>query len=185
MKEKYKAGDIVLTQGTGLISKLIRKFTRDKGESTTKVNHVGVVVEAGDDKTAVIVEALTGVKKHTMWSQYALTGHKVAVYRPMNLSPKEKAAVVEKANSYVGQKYGYLKIVAHLADWAIGGKYVFRRFVAMDNYPICSWVVAQSFAVVGKKFGVEAGAASPDDIWDHIQKNKYNFRCVRSLRELF
>lgn len=182
---RYKPGDIVLTQGTGLISKLIRKFTRDKGESVTKVNHVGIVVEEGDDRTAVIVEALTGVERHTMWSEYALTGQKVAIYRPLGLSTKEKEAVVQKAESYVGRKYGYLKIFAHLADWALGGRYVFRRIAAMDNYPICSWLVAQSYAAVGKNFGVDAGAASPDDIWDYVQNNKHRYRCVRSLREVF
>jgi hypothetical protein len=183
--ERYKSGDIVLTQGTGLISKLIRKFTRDKYESITKVNHVGIVVEGGDDKDVVIVEALTGVKKHTMWSQYALTGDKVAIYRSLDLSEKERNAIVNKAEMYVGRQYGYFKIVAHLFDWALGGRYVFRRIAAMDNYPICSWVVAQSYATVGKNFGVEAGAASPDDIWDHIQKNKSKYKCVRALREVF
>ena len=184
MSLQYKKGDIVLTQGTGLISSLIRKFTRHKGESMTKVNHVGIVVEDGDDKTVVIVEALNSVKKHTMWSQYANTGHKVAIYRPLNLNEKELEAITAKANSYVGQGYSYIKIAAHYLDWLFGSVYFFRRFASMDNDPICSWLVAKCYQVVGKRFGVDADAASPDDIWDYVSTNK-NYRCMRALREVF
>jgi hypothetical protein len=45
-----------------------------------------------------------------------------------------------------------------------------------NKYPICSWVVADAFAKVGKDFGVEVGMATPDDIWDFIEKTRINIK---------
>ena len=63
-------GDIFLTRGCSFISKAIRYITRSIGEKRTKVNHVGLVVQRGDIKTAIGVEALSKVIRHTLWSQY-------------------------------------------------------------------------------------------------------------------
>ena len=74
--------------------------------------------------------------------------------------------IVEKAEAYVGRRYGWPAIVAHFLDWLFQGAYFFRRIIGGDKYPICSWVVAHAYKEVGLHFGVEARAASPDDIWD-------------------
>lgn len=78
--------------------------------------------------------------------------------------------VAQKARGYEGRKYGWGKIAAHLGDWMLGGRYVWRRLARMDKYPICSWVVASSYGEVGENFGVKVGEASPDDIWDWCLK---------------
>ncbi|UCE34885.1 MAG: hypothetical protein JSV40_02930 [Deltaproteobacteria bacterium] len=164
--------DIFLTRGTSLVSRAIRLFTRAIGESRTKVNHVGVIVIEGDLRTAVAVEAFTKVKRHKLWKQYGPpSSSEVAIYRATNLSEDEIETITKAAESYVGRTYGYLKLLAHLADWFLQGAYVFRRLARMDKYPICSWLVAHSFAKAGKYFGVPPGAASPDDIWDFIQSH--------------
>ena len=54
----------------------------------------------------------------------------------------------------------------------------------MDNYPICSWVVAHAFKKVEKHFGVAAGAANPDDIWDFVIENPDKYACVYPLKQL-
>lgn len=155
------------------MSRAIRLFTRVIGESRTKVNHVGVIVAEGDLRTAVAVEALTKVKRHKLWKQYGPPcSSEVAIYRATNLSEDEIETITKAAESYVGRPYGYLKLLAHLADWFLQGAYVFRRLARMDKYPICSWLVAHSFAKAGKYFGVPPGAASPDDIWDFIQRHQ-------------
>jgi len=187
-----KQADIFLTQGSGVISKAIRIFTRNIGEKRTKVNHVGIVVKGGSIKEAVIVEALSKVMKHKLIYRYGVINNKdnntntysknkIAIYRPINLTQKEIKLIVEKANSYVGRKYGYFKIVMHFLDWLLLETYVFRRLTNEDKYPICSWVVAYSFLAVGKDFGVAPGAASPDDIWDFVQKNKNKYKEVFEL----
>lgn len=165
---RLEPGDIFLTQGTSFVSRAIRVLTRNVGESRTEVNHVGVVTQTGSEKTAVIVEASSKVIRRTMASYATSKSTKVAIYRRSSLHNEEEFAIVNAANRYVGAKYGYLKIVAHFLDWCLGGVYFFRRMAFMDNYPICSWLVAYAYQNAGLGFGVAANAASPDDIWDWV-----------------
>ncbi len=177
-------GDIVLTRSGGIVGWAIRLFTRSIGESRTKASHTGVIVEGGPLEGAVIVEALATVKRHPLWARYGRANHEVAVFRPLNLSDAHLARIVAKAETYVGRRYGYLKLLAHWADWVLQGAYVFRRLTNQDKYPICSWVVAYAFAEVEKHFGVEPGAATPDDIWDFVTGNPEVYREVVALRRL-
>jgi hypothetical protein len=175
-------GDVFLTRGLGPLSRLIRVFTRGFGERRTQVNHVGLVVQEGLPPVAVAVEALSRVRRHPLGSRYGRASRQeIAVFRPLNLSEKEIATVVSAAEGYVGRRYGYLKIVAHLLDWLLLGAYLFRRLARMDDYPICSWLVAHSFAKVGKTFGVPPGAASPDDIWDFAVQETRKYKMVHPL----
>ena len=57
MDVRLERGDIYLTRGKGLFAWLIRICTSKIGEKRSKVNHVGIVVEAGGMKEAVAVEA--------------------------------------------------------------------------------------------------------------------------------
>ncbi len=185
MNVDLKPADIFLTRGSGFLSRAIRFFTQTIGESRTKVNHVGLVVKSGSLKNAVVVEALSTVKHHRLWEQYGPPSTDlVTVFRAKNLSDQETKEIVAKAETYVGRKYGYFKLLAHLADWVLLGAYVFRRMAQMDNYPICSWLVAHSFAHVGKYFGVEPGAASPDDIWDFVTSHAKIYEQVYPLKPL-
>ncbi|MCK5213048.1 MAG: hypothetical protein KAQ74_03915, partial [Dehalococcoidia bacterium] len=70
MEAQLKPGDVFLTRSTGLLGKLIRVCTRSFGEKRSKVNHVGIVVEAGGIQEAVVVEALSKVRMHKLWKQY-------------------------------------------------------------------------------------------------------------------
>jgi hypothetical protein len=171
-----KSGDIVLTRGTAFISKAIRFFQRNKGEDISKVNHTGTIAEDSDLKNAQLIEALATVKCHSLMEQYGGKKCKVAIFRKRNLREDERVEIASKAKSYVGKKYGVIKIVGHALDWCIGGKYVFRRMLRMDDYPICSWVVGYAYAEIGVKFkGVEPWACQPDDIWDAcIDFSKYD-----------
>lgn len=178
-------GDIFLTRGCGFISKAIRYITRSVGEKQTKVNHVGLVVQGGGIKTAMGVEALSKVMRHTFWSQYGPPKKDfVAVYRATNLTSEQVKEIVVEAEKQVGKKYGYCMIVAHLLDWLFLGVYFFRRMIPGSKYPICSWVVANAFAKIGKDFGVEVGMATPDDIWDFIEKNSDKYKEIYPLKLL-
>ncbi len=185
MDVMFKPADIFLTQGTGFISQAIRVFTRSVGESRTRVNHVGLLVTPGTLRETVAVEALSKVVRRTLWDGYGPPSTtKVAIYRPMNLTEAELDRIVNAAEGYVGRDYGYLKIAAHLADWALMGAYVFRRLARMDDYPICSWLVAHCYAKADKTFGVAPGAASPDDIWDFIVSHPEIYQKVHPLETL-
>ncbi len=179
-----KPGDIILTRGAGLISKGIRFFTRRIGEPRTKVNHVGLIVEAGPTNQAVVVEALSRVKRHTLAKQYGGGKAQVAVYRPLNLSVEQLGTITQVAESHVGKKYGYVKIALHMADWVLLGAHVFRRLGRMGKYPICSWLVADSYKAAGLDFGVARNAASPDDIHDFVTSNPDKYEKIRGLQPL-
>ena len=177
--------DVFLTRSKTVLGSLIRFFTRAFGESRTKVNHVGVVVEAGDARTAVGVEALAFVQKHRLWSRYGNSRrHQVAVYRPLGISTEDVAKIVQGAEKDVGQEYGKVMIVAHLLDYLLLGAFVFRRLIRAEDYPICSWVVAWAYAKAGRDFGVPPAAASPDDIWDYVRSHTHEFEEVLPLGPL-
>jgi hypothetical protein len=190
-------GDVFLTRGSSFISKAIRFFTRSKGEKRTKVNHVGLVVQRGEVKTAIVVEALYKVMRHKFWLQYGPPRKDlVAVYRATNLTVEQIKDIVAEAEKQVGKKYGFRMIAAHFKDWLLGRMvgwlfgwqfsdvYLLRRFISGNKYPICSWVVADAFAEVGKDFGVEVGMATPDDIWDFIQDNPDKYKEIHPLKLL-
>lgn len=185
METVIKPGDIFLTRGTSLISRLIRFFSRSIGESRTAVNHVGLVVSEGSLKSCVVVEALSRVKRHKLWARYGPPDDdKVAVFRPVNLTAEEIKKIVAYAEMQVGRKYGYLKIAAHLLDWLCFGIYFFRRLTNDEKYPICSWLVACAFAKAGKYFDVEPGAAEPDDIWDFVTRHTDKYSEIHPLETL-
>jgi len=180
-----KPGDVFFTRGTSCLSRAIRVCTRSFGEKRSKVNHVGVVVEEGGIQTAVVVEALSKVRKRRLWKRYGTSNkHQVAIYRAKNLKPEQIEIIVAEANEQVGRPYGYVKIIAHLLDWLLNGVYFFRRLTSDPRYPICSWLVAHSYSKAGKHFGVAPGAADPDDIWDFVDKRADIYKPIIDLGSL-
>lgn len=157
MNLQLEPADIFLTRKRGFGSWAIRFFTRHIGKSRTEVSHVGVVVEGGSD---------------------------VAIFRPLHLTPAERAVIVQTALRYVGKEYSYFKILPHLMDWVLQGAYVFRRLGGINDYPICSWLVAQAYAKAGETFGVPPGAASPDDIWDYVTAHPKKYLMLHPLAPL-
>jgi len=176
--------DIFFTHSDSILGKGIRFCTRSIGEEKTKVNHVGAIVTEETIDKAQAIEALTKVRRHTLMSQYGGGSDKVAIYRPLNITPEQALTITAKLNEYEGRTYGYAKIVTHWLDWCLNGAYVFRRLTGSDRYPICSWVVAQAFSHAGLDFGVKPGAATPDDIWDYCVKHKDKYELVLPLMKI-
>ena len=182
----YKPGDIVLTRGSHWLSRAIRKLTREKGETATQVNHVGMLVTPSVFLGAChIVEAAgNGVVRRRVREPYGPgKGNAIAIYRPITMPPADLEKIVANIEKRVGQKYGYLKLLFHLGDWALGGRYFFRRWGAVDRWPICSYLVASEFGKLGYDFGVPAKAASPDDIWDFC-RTTIHYELIRWLEPL-
>ena len=184
MDPALQPGDIFLTRGSSFVSRAIRFFTRHIGESRTKVNHVGLVVQGGSIREAVVVEALRKVERHRLIDAYGGESDEVAIFRPVRLNVQQLHLVVAMANGYVGRRYGYGKIALHVLDWVMQGAYVFRRLGNMDDYPICSWLVARAYCAVNMHFGVAPGAATPDDIWDYVTTHPAEFIRVRGLERV-
>lgn len=138
---------------------LIRWCTRDEKEAPTVISHVGIMVSETE-----IVESKTRTVQHP----FTPPATNCWVYRK-NLTLEQQDIIVAKAKEYVGNSYGWLKILAHAADHLLfRDYYVMRRLCRFDKYPICSWVVAYAYAKIGYQFKGPPWACTPDDIWDTV-----------------
>jgi hypothetical protein len=179
------AGDIFFVRGASLLSRAIRFTERHIGSGGGAVNHVGVIVTDGLVQNVTEVEALSHVRIATLWRSYASGGDRVAIYRDTRLTPTLRASVATRARQYVGDTYGYGKIILHFLDWCLFGAYVFRRLGGMDRYPICSWVVAFAyFRGASITFGTPPAEASPNTIYAHVVAHPEWFMRVRELEAL-
>lgn len=176
-----KPGDFFCSHTPKWFGSLIRIGSRSLGEERTEVNHTGVVAITGTLDSAVIVEALSKVKAHTVEESYRGSKTKVAFFRFNGLTDDQKEAWSRKAFDYVGRRYGVLKIVTHALDYFLNGAYVFRRLTHSDRYPICSWVTAYVAEAIGKNFGKDPGAVQPDDIWDYALAHPEEIQLLRPL----
>lgn len=183
IREKLQAGDIFLTTNpSSFFSRAILFFSRSPGEEPTNASHVGLVVR-GFPGDARIVEAVGRVRVGFL-SRYADKKTRVAIYRPRNISFADLDAIVRSALEDVGRGYGWLKLLPHVGDWLLGGRYVFRRLARLDRFPICSFHVASKFQKIGKDFGVPVGAATPDDIDDFCRSHPDKYEMIRDFAPL-
>lgn len=180
----FEPGDIVCVHTKGLISQLIRKFTRSKGEEPTIFNHVGIMVHK-----IHLVEALRRVYVNRL-TRYNTPSCEILIARRKGLSENQKAILLDKAFDYVGRDYGFLKIFGHSLDCFLTKIFeseisFFRTKVfKMDRYPICSWVVAWCYDKIEINFGVEKERCQPDDIADDIlqhNRDKYEILFATDL----
>ena len=146
-------------------------------------------------KGPYICEALWTVKIQPLPPRL-VTGHR-ELWRCNDINQGGRLHLAGKAGDYYGRRYGWWKNAAQAGDGLLGklfgGRpYIFRRLCRMDEYPICSWLVAHAFAEcsVGPHlvqrggrhieeseyyFGIEPNAASPDDIHDCCVKTQPRF----------
>lgn len=166
-RAKFEVGDIVFVRGWGWISRIIRRFSRSAGEAPTFASHVGVVL---DPERQSLIEALRTVVIRRIDS-YRGKANVMVIRIPHGMLHSERTVMREQAIKYHKHRYGYLKIVVHALDHLlVRDRYVFRRLARLDDYPICSWLVAYVYArVLNYSFGGSANSVSPDDMLDHCQ----------------
>jgi hypothetical protein len=163
-------GDLMLARGMGLSSALIRVGTREPGEAPSIVNHSGVIVVGGPVNRARLAESLPQGTVDRPLRDYRRAGaDSVVIYRLQTLTDAQRAAVAAAARSYVGKRYGWLQVLADAGDWLLGSRWFFRGMLPADRNPVCSAVVALSYAVVGYRFrALPPTDITPDDIWDDV-----------------
>lgn len=166
-------GDIILERGDNLLSRAILECQRHRGEGKSIVNHAALVVRGGNSLVAEMVEALSSVVVRPV-SAYLGSGHSIAVFRNTELSIDQRHKIALKALDYKGRKYGFHILAAHMMDYFLGGRYLFRCMIGSDNYPICSWIPAFAYhRVTGYKFNrLDPILVQPDDIWDDVVNNQ-------------
>jgi hypothetical protein len=161
----YKPGDLVFTQNSGVISRIIRWLTRSRGESPTYASHVEVVVNGHYVVRSFLVRARVESIK---W------GCAREVWRHRGLSDGERVRVAAKAMDYVGRRYDYAKLLLHGLDALLGkvrGRdvFFFRTLGGFGRYVICSWVCAFAYSrALDYTFGIPPEFATPDDMHDWV-----------------
>lgn len=156
-------GDTFFTHSGSVLGRLIRWGETDPGESPAWTNHTGVVVTSGyiltdDDPSylpqAEVVEALW----HTRKGPLKLNGTEVRFFRPVPAYTElEKVAFVAEANHYVGDRYGWWKLLLQLGDRALfRGKKVLSNLSFIDSRPICSYLAAH-VNDSARKIGTDVG----------------------------
>lgn len=164
----FLPGDIICENGTNWLSRSIRWAEHAPGEDPVYANHVAMFTSPAD-----VTEALWKVENRP--AAVALAGVSYQVWRHTGLTDAQRQAVAAQALSYVGRDYGVGKIMLHLGDAlltkATGHEiYAFRRMAGVDKYPICSWVVAESYSkALGLQLGPPPNEAAPDDIWRYMR----------------
>lgn len=149
-----KAGDTFFTRSESALGRLIRWGEKDCNETTPAwTNHSGVVVEdgwiglpeswqefgSGIFKEAVVVEALWKTRKGLI----DMRGNEVRVFRPtISYSEKELGLFISEANHYVGDTYGWWKLLGFLFKRFTCGKVDITKFYFIDSRPICSYLAA-------------------------------------------
>jgi hypothetical protein len=178
---ELKVGDVFFTHSQSKLGRLIRWAETDRWEKVVAwSNHVGIVVESGasrDYPAATVVEALWKTRKGPLQPGKDV---KVRVFRHRAaLSARDKRLFTLKAQTYVGDTYGWWKLGVQLSDRVLfGGKKVFSNLMFMDNRPICSYLAAQCFDMIGIRFGMDPDAADPDSMMRWCEKHSADWEFV-------
>lgn len=182
-----RAGDILFVRGSGILSRLIAWGERSKDESESAYpSHVALIV---DDRGAIVEANSDGVDRTPdLFAKYSDAAHRVALYRPIGLSNIERLVMTNAGRRMVGSRYGYVELFVHLVDQKLfGGNVVARRLLkyAPARFEICSKVVAQAYAAIGRGwFGVPPYAAEPDDIYRWVRAHPVEFAPVFGFGQL-
>jgi hypothetical protein len=173
-KAVLQTGDVIHVQNRGLLSNLVRSFSKEDEEDLSWASHSAMVLRVNDE--IQIIEALlrTVIRPITA---YKGKKSKLLVWRkPGGIEEEHKLKMVEKAEYYEGKIYGFWEIALHVLDRCLNNSYVFRRLIKDNDYPICSWLVAYVYdRVLGYHFGAPPNAAQPDDLLDHCVDSDWEF----------
>mgnify|MGYP005847919105 CR=1 FL=1 len=174
------SGDILCYASNRIYSKLIRYFTRGYREKPTLVTHCAILVVKNKEedvaKNCDVIEALAthGVVKRPFVKGYSEDELKNCyLLHPKNLTSADREKIVRYAKLQIGKPYGFMKIFAQAIDGTLAKIlrrrqiHYAKRLFRMEQFPICSYLVAKSYAHAGLDFGVKSDYATPDDIMDY------------------
>jgi len=178
--------DLFFTRSSSWLGWLIRTCTTTPGERRSWAQHVGLIVEPGEEMDAIAAEALTRIMWHPLRDQYGDGKTRMMIFRPLNITDLQKQQILGCARAYVGARYGYGKIGLCFGDWLISwplGRDVrlFRRLAVVDRWPICSFYAAHCWKAGGLDFGVRDRYATPDDEMDFCQGHPDKYRMVMEI----
>jgi len=161
--------DIIHVRTNSLVGKLIRFFSKEKDGKPSWASHTAMVLDV-EGTQVLIIEALATVNIHP-FEDLVKSGNAFKIDRiSLGLTRSQQLLIATVARRYEGRAYGYPALAAHLADWVLGGRYLVRKWMKMENYPICSWLVAHSYLKgAGIRLTDHPEGAQPDDIMEFCE----------------
>ena len=172
-----QAGDILAIRGKGWLSRQILKATGNT------VSHVGLVLAEGAvSGSAFVIEALSRVKTDTL-SQSIADAEKAYILSPLNLTDEQRQKITDTAAGFSTRSYGYFDIGLQWLDAVFGSRWFTDHLGwGLNDHPICSYVVAASYASIGLTFGkVQNDSITPADIYKFAVSNptKYSVKEIK------
>ena len=167
-----KQGDIILTSGTGFISRAIRRFGKE-GDQEALVSHAGIFISP-----MFVIEALSRVVTTAFPRDFKEKGSQYIVLSPKNVPDEQRRILALIASNFSARSYGYAKILGQAVDWLTGTNWVTSRLLTWDRYPYCSFLVAEAYRSVGMDFGVPSKSTTPDDILDFCMAHPEKYGVV-------
>lgn len=154
-----QSGDVILLQGTSLVSRGIRWFT------DSKYSHVCLYVGGGSNYIIESTEA--GVEKNELQKILAHASS-VCVRRHTGLTVEESELIKTKAYSLIYENYDYIQLLS------LGVYFSLRRLgitwgsivASMPGRLICSELVAVAYLCIPLKFKSKTKLVTPQTLYE-------------------
>jgi hypothetical protein len=164
MKPTFQPGDILAIRGKGFFARGILAATGNT------VSHVGMVV---GDSPVIVIEALLRVKTRPIGESIA-DAETAYLLQDLSLSPQKRDTIVKRVCQFSAADYGWGDIVLQLANAIFRTTWFTDHltFGLLNQFPICSYLVAESYKTIGLTFGKQKEESiTPADIYNFAEKN--------------
>jgi hypothetical protein len=155
----FQPGDILAVRGKGFFARGILAATGDT------VSHVGMVV---GDRPVIIIEALLRVETRPIEKSVS-DAEAAYLLQDLSLSMQKREAIVKRACQFSAADYGWADILLQLANAIFRTTWFTDHltFGLLKQFPICSYLVAESYKTMGLTFGKEKEESiTPADIYN-------------------
>lgn len=159
---RLEPGDIILTSSwRGIVPWFLNLFQRDK----VNYGHVSMMAT-----NYTIIEADYHIRRIT-FAQFFKKHKTFKIIRFNDLSVGDSLKLVQKVESKLGLKYGWLRFICQIFDNIFHTNW-FTGSIKDDDIQICSSLVAWAYDVVlGIEFcGIPYESVEPDDIEDEVEE---------------
>jgi hypothetical protein len=165
MKPTFQPGDILAIRGKGFFARGILAATGNT------VSHVGMVT--GTEPFVEIIEALLRVKTRPIEESMA-DAEAAYLLQDLSISADQREAIVRRALEFSAADYGWADILLQLANAIFRTTWFTDHltFGYLNQFPICSYLVAESYQTIGLTFGKEKEESiTPADIYNFAEKH--------------
>jgi hypothetical protein len=161
--DEIDIGDVIAIRGSGLVSNLICDFTG-------VISHVGMATRKGASADEIeVTQARTTVETLTLAETIAGARYAYALHA-LDLSGYERQYLRGEVLNKRGVGYDYLDLLWQAADKTFRTDW-FTEQLHSGGQEICSELVGQAYAAIGRNFAVPAADATPSDLFDYALAN--------------